>query len=210
MKKAKQHLLGTLGAMALMGLGLSVLILGQRLLPEMNHTLMVREVTTVALPPPPPPQSVPPTPVATPLAVSVQGQGAALELSLELPEPQPMSLTAPEVQIALSQDWQADLAVDWEAFGLEELDGLPQLLTQVKTAFPAALARKGVNKAVVRLDVFIDESGKPTLVAVADNPHPELQDAINKLVKGSRFSAPTRGGAAVKARFIWPVEFKKS
>ncbi|MBT1443777.1 energy transducer TonB [Shewanella sp. JM162201] len=209
-KAGRHHFYASLIAAAVLGAALALLWLGQQSALTTAPKLMVREVTTVSLPPPPPPASMQAQMPETPIAVAVEGAGAAMELSLEVPTPAPLNIRAPEPVLKITDNFEADLSVDWQAFGLDELDGLPSLLTQVKTAFPAALARKGVERAVVRLDVFIDESGKPTLVAIADNPHPELDDAINKLLRGSRFSPPTRGGVAVKARFIWPVEFKKS
>ena len=54
----------------------------------------------------------------------------------------------------------------------------------------------------------IDEQGKLTLLNILENPYPELRPEIERIVRSSRFSVPTKGTAAVSARFIWPVEFK--
>ncbi|MBB1372512.1 energy transducer TonB, partial [Pseudoalteromonas sp. SR45-4] len=98
--------------------------------------------------------------------------------------------------------------VNWDAFNLNQLDDLPTLLTPVKAVLPKSLTRQGVEIFTVKLDVFIDENGIVSLIEVVQNPYPTLKPAIDKIIKQSRFSAPKKEGEAVRARFIWPIEFK--
>jgi len=108
-----------------------------------------------------------------------------------------------------TQNLNVDLAVDWQAFGLGELDSMPVLLTKIKAIFPRSLARKGITEAKVALDVFIDEQGVVSLIGIKSLPYEELRDSINTIIRTSRFSVPTKNNQPVRARFIWPVEFKK-
>ncbi len=103
-----------------------------------------------------------------------------------------------------------NLSIDWQASGLSELDSTPVLLTRAKVVFPRNLAIRGITNAKVLLDVFIDENGRISLIAIKQTPYPELVRSVEKLVRLSRFSVPEKNGVPVKARFIWPVEFNKS
>jgi len=168
---------------------------------EYEPKVMVRKVTQAYTPPPPPPK---------PVSLNTAGAGPALDVSqLTIKQDFDPMLAPPELNHA-PHDLNLDLAIDWQAFGLGELDSVPVLLTQIKAVFPRSLARKGIKKARVALDVFIDEQGSITLVAIKEMPYKELLDSINKIIRNSRFSVPTKNGQAVRARFIWPVEFKKT
>ena len=175
---------------------------------------MVREIV-LASPPPPPPappvqqqmqESVPQ------LQLAVEGDGVAIAVSdVEMPETveESLQLRAPEMRNT-NIDWNLDLAVDWSAYGLDELDGMPSLLSSLRVEFPRSLTSRGIRSALVRLDVFIDESGRVSLISILENPYPELQSAIQRVVRNARFSVPQKGGQPVRARFIWPVEFTNS
>ncbi|MDP5212228.1 energy transducer TonB [Pseudoalteromonas tunicata] len=210
MRLKRHHIYALILSCLLLCSAVSLLFLNQWLSNAVQAKVEVRQVHTISLPPPPPPpvQQQTQTPVQT-VTLAVAGQGAALNLTLvpqvkvDIVTPEPVLLTQPPT------DWQAELDIDWQAFGLDQLDGLPQLLTPIKAQFPNSLVRQGILHVVVKLDVFIDEQGQVSLIAITDNPHPELVSSIHKLVKTSRFSVPKKNGQAVKARFIWPVEFKK-
>mgnify|MGYP000257902116 FL=1 len=179
---------------------------------EYEPKVMVRKVTQAYTPPPPPPKPVsrPITEAQPAIDLNTAGAGPALDVSqLTIKQDFDPMLAPPELNHA-PHDLNLDLAIDWQAFGLGELDSVPVLLTQIKAVFPRSLARKGIKKARVALDVFIDEQGSITLVAIKEMPYKELLDSINKIIRNSRFSVPTKNGQAVRARFIWPVEFKKT
>lgn len=186
---------------------LLLLWLGQLAEQVIDDKVVVREVALVALPPPPP--SVQQSQAAEPMqSLVVQGAGASIQavdikieskLSIIKPQTPNMSVTAPK--------WQP-MSVNWDAFSLNQLDGLPSLLTQVKAKIPKRLSRQGINKFVVKLDVFIDEDGRVSLINITENPYSELTPEINRIIKQSRFSSPKKDGEKVRARFIWPIEFK--
>jgi len=174
----------------------------------MQDKVVVREIAMVALPPPPPP-SISQQQTSEPMqSLAVEGAGASIQavkikinsnLSIVKPDTPSVKESAPQ--------WQS-MSVNWDAFSLNQLDGLPTLLTPVKAVLPKSLTRRGVDVFTVKLDVFIDESGKVSLIEVVQNPYPELKPAIDKIIKQSRFSAPKKEGETVRARFIWPIEFK--
>jgi len=53
---------------------------------------------------------------------------------------------------------------------------------------------------------MIDEQGHLTLIDIVENPYSELREVIQRLIRNTRFSAPTKDNLPVRARFIWPVE----
>ncbi|MFC3031688.1 hypothetical protein ACFOEE_04045 [Pseudoalteromonas fenneropenaei] len=187
---------------------LMLLLQGITWLSHYDEPELVMRKVDLALPLPPPPP--PPPPVSSSaepeqLALAVPGAGASLPITLDLSAPSiDVALAAPNMTLA-EPEWQ-NVEVDWQAVSLDTLDGLPTLLTPVRIAFPKSLERQGIKSVLVKLDVVIDEQGTVNLVNVVSNPYPELKPQIDKLVKQSRFTAPTQAQQPVRARFIWPVE----
>lgn len=203
----------------LLAFGLSVLLLGSALLlmwyarqfqPPSEQKLLLRPVDLNALPaPPPPPPPSPPQPVNATAVLDLQVstsstvQLAAPDIQLVKPK---LDLSAPQPQLQHVQ-WQP-LQIEINAFSLDQLDALPVLQTPLNAVFPRSLSRQGVKKALVKLDILIDEQGRLTLLNIVENPYPELRPEIERIVRSSRFSVPTKSADAVSARFIWPIEFK--
>jgi outer membrane biosynthesis protein TonB len=187
---------------------LLLLWLGQLAEHVVQDKVIVREVAMVALPPPPPP-SIQQQQTSEPMqSLTVQGAGASIQ-AVEVKINSNLNVVKPDTpSIKVSTPQLQSISVNWDAFSLNQLDGLPTLLTPVKAILPKSLTRQGIDVFTVKLDVFIDESGKVSLIEVVQNPYPELKPAINKIIKQSRFSAPKKEGETVRARFIWPIEFK--
>ena len=212
MMKVKRHrALSFIISLLLLGGALSLLFINQWFGESYNKTVEVRQVHLVSLPPPPPPaEQQEQVESVLDMQLAIEGSGPAIEMTLNS-KLDPLAKQPPaRPTFNASTDWQTDLSVDWQAFGLDELDGLPTLLTQAKSVYPNSLVRKGIEQLVVKLDVFIDEQGALTLVAITGTHYPELDSVIKKLIRQSRFSSPIKNGQPVRARFIWPVEFKKS
>ncbi|MBU2895043.1 energy transducer TonB [Colwellia sp. D2M02] len=211
-KPNRFHFVAFIASSVLMIMALLGILASNWFANEYEPKVMVRKVNQAFTPPPPPPPPVNrQTSEAQPtIDLSAAGEGPSLAIAdIKIKQNFDPMLSPPEMNHS-ANDFELDLAVDWQAFGLGELDSIPVLLTQIKTAFPRSLARKGIKKAKVALDVFIDEQGSITLVGIKEMPYEELSDAINKIIRDSRFSVPTKNGQAVRARFIWPVEFKKT
>jgi len=211
-KLNRYHVFAFISSVGLMLLALLGVFASNWFSTQYEPQVMVREVTQAYTPPPPPPKPVTrqTTPTQLTLDLNTAGTGPSLDITdLTIKEPLKPMLSPPDFTHQTS-DLNLDLAIDWQAFGLGELDSVPVLLTQIKAIFPRSLARKGITKAKVSLDVFIDEQGSITLVNITELPYEELLDAIEKIIRTSRFSVPTKNSQPVRARFIWPVEFKKS
>lgn len=170
-------------------------------------TIEIREVALVTPPPPPPP---PPTMqqavIDTPVNLQIQGAGPSIQMVKVEQRIEAIKPDMPIIDTSKTQ-WQP-LEVNWDAFDLNDLDGLPVLLSPLRVMFPKSLTRKGIHKVLVKLDVMINEQGQATLINITSNPHPELISEIQQLVRNSRFTAPTKDNQSVRARFIWPVEIE--
>lgn len=171
---------------------------------------VVRRVELGAPPPPPPAKAS--RRVAAPLA--------SIELSENIPSPvalvardavaEPFSVKELErPEIALESPTLAhNLSVNWTEFGLDQLDALPRLITDLKVRFPKHLTDRGVVRVAVELSVMIDETGSVYLKRVVSNPHPEMDAEIHRVIRRARFTAPTRNGLPVRAAFVWPLLFE--
>ena len=211
MKIKRHHFYTLLLTITMMILALALLFINDWLSTYIEPKVEVREIHVATLPPPPPPpesqQIQTPQPSMT---LSFTGDGPSIDIS-DIKIEQPLfKQPQPSVQMQMNVDFSDNLTVDWQAFGLGELDSVPSLLTRAKSSYPKALVKKGIMQVVVKLDIFIDESGKPTLISIKAPHYPELNSTITTLVKRARFSPPTKAGENVAARFIWPVEFKKT
>ncbi|MFT2092444.1 energy transducer TonB [Paraglaciecola sp. 2405UD69-4] len=200
--------LSMLVGILILSLVLALLWLSQWLKSSVEPELMVREVSTLALPPPPPP---PPRQqqVAQPtsLSLNVQGQGAVMQ-TINIDPPPLDDFLPPDMPINPVQSTWQSLDVDWQVLDIDALDNLPQLLTPLRVTFPKSLTRRGITQALVKLDVMIDETGQVNLMAVTSNPYPELETELRKLARKSRFTAPQKDNQPTRARFIWPINIK--
>lgn len=204
---SRHQIHASLLSLSILSLALFTLWLGHSLPASLAEKIEVREVALTlpaVLPPPPPPvqQQV----VEMSLSVNIQGAGAAIPQIKIKPVIELIKPDIPAVDPRQTQ-WQS-LAVDWNAVDLNQLDGMPNLLTPLRMTFPKSLSRKGIKRVLVKLDVVIDEKGQVTLVNIVENPYPELVSEIHRLVRYSRFTAPKKDNQAVRARFIWPVEIE--
>lgn len=189
----------------------ALVLIYQNALKSHTPTLTIRKTElAVALPPPPPPQTVQrqQTSQEPVVDLTVSGQGAILSFSKQKARGDLSvdALEKPALNVA-THDWNTSLQIDWNAFGLGDLDETPRLLSNIKVKFPRTLIQRGINSAKVELDVLIDETGKVLLKQVNRNPYPELDEAIKQLVGNARFTAPKKNAVVVRARFNWPVEF---
>jgi len=212
MKKINRyHIFAFLSSVVLMLIALLGILASSWFAAEYEPKVMVRKVSQAYTPPPPPPKPITKQVQQTELAIDLNAAGTGPSLittKLKINKPLMPQLTPPEFNHQ-THNVNLDLEVDWQAFGLGELDSVPVLLTKIKAAFPRSLVRKGISKASVSLDVFIDEQGTITLIGIKSMPYEELLDSIKKIIRTSRFSVPTKNNQPVRARFIWPVEFKK-
>lgn len=210
----RHRLLSFCFSLLIIGFLITVVILAKETTLLKDETIEIREIrlATPPPPPPPPPQAQQVESDAAPsLDLSVSGAGVAMEFteikmknSIDLSE-----LEDPKVN-SLQQDWNDSLSVNWNDFGLGELDEIPRLLTNIKIEeYPQALIRRKIYHIKVVLNVFVDETGKTTLRQIRKNPYPEIEATIKRLVKKTRFSVPTKDGRPVRASFDWPVEFSK-
>ncbi len=198
-----------------MAMSLLVLILalglvwtGQWLKGYSEPKVVVREVSLATPPPPPPPPpSVQQPVVDTPISIQTQGEGPSLAM-LDMHQVD-INMSKPDAP-AVNQDkpqWE-HLAINWDAFGLDDLDESPNFLTKPNIALPPSLVRRGIKHAYVELEIVVDEQGRAQLIAVIENPYPELLPGLKNMVRNSRFTAPKKGGIKVRAKFIMPFEIQ--
>jgi len=210
MKIKRHHFFTLVLTISMMLIALALLFINDWLSKHIDPKVNVREVKIVSLPPPPPPQIQQEQAPQQSITLNLEGDGAAMAISLIKVEQPKIELTAPPLTRQVNIDFSDALNIDWQAFGLDELDSVPTILTRAKSTYPKALVKQGILHVTVKLEVFISESGKPTLIAIRGKYHKALTIPIAELVKRARFSPPTKDGIPVTARFVWPVEFKKT
>ncbi|MEC9261176.1 MAG: energy transducer TonB [Pseudomonadota bacterium] len=184
---------------------IGVMWLGHYLSASTSQDVVVRKLDIAITPPPPPPPQSQQVEAETELTMQVEGQGAQMTMA-DLSVQPDIQMTRPDMPNVVVQNSEWEMPeIDWDAYGLSELDGKPTLLTPVKIRFPKKLKHKGIKRVVVKLDVMIDEKGNVNLIDIVENPYHELRKEIVRFVNASKFTAPYKANEAVRARFIWPV-----
>lgn len=191
---------------------LTVIQLSKSTHSQTKEDLVVRQVN-VALPPPPPPPAQEQQQVnnsGVDIDFSFNAQGLALKMAEQNVKVREIKVEKPPIdrltQVNLNIDWTPD----WQAFGLDQLDQRPQLLTPIRVSFPHRLYQRGVNKALVKLLVMIDEQGQVHLQQITQLKYPELKPSLQQAISQARFTPPKMDGKLVKAEFIWPLELEHS
>lgn len=87
-----------------------------------------------------------------------------------------------------------------------ELDGKPRQIRTGKFKWPSRA--KGARGSV-RLLLEINEAGRVSVVKVVSSSDPALTGPARKVARGSRFTAPRKGGQKVKARFYKTYHLQK-
>jgi len=173
-------------------------------------TLIMRSID-ISLPPPPAPQSAErEKSIEVSLNLSHISDGAAMKLELGKVKTEELLAPAEALESLLSNnDWDFKWTQDWKALGISELDSPPVVLSPILAKFPKELLSRGINRAMVKLHIIIDELGRAHLKSIHQNPYPELKGVIQDTIKQVRFTVPSKHGKPVKAEFIWPVELSQ-
>jgi protein TonB len=94
-------------------------------------------------------------------------------------------------------------------YSTSELDGTPRLLRHGSATFPASLARQGVSRGTVVLEVELSTVGSVSVQHVVSSTHPDLVAPARRVASSARFTPPKRNGKAVKAIMRWPIIIEK-
>ncbi|MFK7850540.1 MAG: TonB family protein [Akkermansiaceae bacterium] len=94
-------------------------------------------------------------------------------------------------------------------YSASELDSTPRLLRHGSASFPSSLARKGVSRGTVTLEVELSTSGSVSIRRVISSTHSELVTGARRVAARARFTAPKRNGKPVKAIMRWPIVIQK-
>lgn len=173
---------------------------------QQNVTIRSMEsLLPVSLPapaPPAPPSDTPPPPENVKLP----------ELEIEPDSVAPPLMASPQTDVDLHMKF-TDFAPRKEGpremmtFKLADLDSKPKLLNRPKFTFPDSIAKLGVEKVVVKLDVLISPEGNVKVVKVLDTPYPEFTEIARSFASHARFTVPKKDGRSVQGAFVWPVQF---
>lgn len=195
----------------------------------------IREIETMVLPDPPPPPPVDPPPDAPPPPPSltevtevpdpmrVPVPKAELPMDLETPvdpfftDVAPAPLPTPPKPEAKPSPGPTPKPtrptpprpVQKSHYSVGELDGKPRLLRHGSAVFPASLARRGVSRGTVVLEVELDQRGQVSIRRVVSATHQELIQAARRVASSASFTPPTRQGKPVKSIMRWPITIRK-
>lgn len=203
---------------------------------ENTPDLTIREIETITFeppPPPPPPEEqpplAPPSPALTnidpipdtsrvPLPVSSVPMDITVPLGefhidaapAPLPTPPAPERAAPrQPSPKPSPPRRSTPTPPKSHYSASELDGTPRLIRHGSATFPNSLARKGVTRGTVTLEVELSTSGSVSIRRVVSSTHPELNIAARRVASGARFTAPKKNGRPVKAIMHWPIVIQK-
>lgn len=187
-----------------------------QLLRDTDKAATIIEAVEVAPPPPPPPPMEEPPP---PPKAEDETPPPEFEVAPPMPSLEQLELSLnPGLGGDLSFDSSLQLDLSTESveamsrlFGFDELDEVPRLVRQGRpkvqqsAEFQRLIRRQGTKQVV--LEVTLSPQGVVTVQNVRSATHEALIPAAKQAAESSRFSAPTRNGRAVRARYVWPLSF---
>lgn len=204
------HVLGALAMAFILLLFLSWMRSRESLRIPENTIRTVETCSPVHMPPPPPPEPRPPQ-------QKVQlPELPLLEIQPNSIAPPLKALTQPEIDPKL-------LAVDFQrlsppvqlpanlgpiTYGIDDLDARPVLINHPSVSYPAALARQGVLRGRVVLEVIISPDGRVRILKFVSCEYPELERMARRFAARARFSSPKKNGIPVTATYRWPLVLK--
>lgn len=167
----------------------------------------------VSLPPPPPPPPEPPPPE---------------EKKAETPQPElqqpPKPLSLSQLELSLNPgtggafgatfgmgafEVETDAMGDLATFSISELDEIPRLLRQPQWSWPRHASGKIDSDVLAKALIYINPDGRVQVQRFMSLTHSIIEQDIYDWLERVRFTAPKREGKAVRARYVFPLEFAK-
>ncbi|WPJ94152.1 energy transducer TonB [Coraliomargarita algicola] len=177
--------------------------------PKPPH-LMVREMQLSALPPPP---ATPPLPEETPppepqqVVQDMPSEPTPIDLPLLDVDLSPgnadaIAMGAPMPSLQMQTDTIADIQ---KMFSFDDLPEVPRLVNTPNFRFPPNLARRGVDKGKVIVEIDILPNGSAKLRRIVSSSHVELEEVARKIIARARFTKPMVGGVPQTVRGLFPL-----
>jgi len=94
-----------------------------------------------------------------------------------------------------------------EIFNIDVLDKIPRRKNDVRINYPESMLSKGIE-GVVKLLVVIDVDGSVSIDSTEFATNQIFEEAAKKAIENLKYETPTKGGKAVRAKFILPIPFK--
>lgn len=94
-------------------------------------------------------------------------------------------------------------------YQVDELDGTPRLIRHTAPPFPQSLARQGVTRGTVVLEVELSAVGAVSVRRVISASHADLVSPARRVAASARFTPPTRRGQPVRAIMRWPITIQR-
>lgn len=205
--------LGLVGFSALLlTLGIFMLIPFTQLLESIGRKDDLSVSVDIAPPPPPPPPDPP----------DEEEEEVEDTPPPEPPPPPPPQLSLSQLDLAMDPgigdamagafgmggfNTRPDAVAEMkEFFSLSELDENPKRIAGVQPTAPFSLRRDRI-KAYTQALVEIDRLGNVRVISFAKTTHREMEEEFMKVVDTFKYTAPTKDGKKVKARFYIPFAF---
>ncbi|MCC5835933.1 MAG: energy transducer TonB [Opitutales bacterium] len=92
---------------------------------------------------------------------------------------------------------------------LNELDEIPQLITEPEKVFPVDEENRLLSGSV-RMEYYIDRNGQTRLALPLESAHPALIEAAIRSIAGMRYEVPRKGGTPMPVRVQQIFSFRET
>jgi periplasmic protein TonB len=90
---------------------------------------------------------------------------------------------------------------------VEELDSVPQLVSNNHVVFPRRMRENAIDKVATQVEIIIDAQGKAYVKKIVDPGYPEMVEVIRKAINDSRFTIPKKNGRPTQAVYLYKLTF---
>lgn len=180
-----------------------------------QDTLDVRPVEVAQLPPPEPPptqqqqtetqNTAAPGPSIDFLGAG-QGPAIAFAQNPKLALKRMQTIEKPKIDKG-RLDLAGQINVNFPLHTVEELDAVPQLISNNHVTFPRRMRENGIDKVATQVEIIIDSQGKAYVKKIVDPVYPEMIEVIRKAINDSRFTIPKKNGRPTQAVYLYKLTF---
>lgn len=177
-----------------------------------NKTQSINKIDVAVLPPPPPPPPAQKQTKSTSLSdtVNVIGLGGAVQVQYgsepAMAMPSVKSLDPPKFDVAslhLLDSFHSSVPL----LEVEHLDRIPKVVSQKYQRPPLAVRKIANNRIETKVELIIDQTGKPYIKKIIDPIYPEMIPTIKAWVKDAHFEIPKKEGKPVQAVYFYNLNF---
>ncbi|MBQ4851845.1 hypothetical protein [Pseudoalteromonas sp. MMG012] len=177
-----------------------------------KETVIHTKIDVATLPPPPPPPPILETQQSSSSTAALNVVGLTGNVAMQYSDtptmamPKVSDLKRPELDLKESKIIDT-FSSSIPMLQVEHLDRVPIVVRQQYIKPPKSIRKYGNKRIETKVELIIDQTGKPYIKKIVDAVYPEMVDTIREWVRHARFEIPKKEGRPVQAVYFYGINF---